>query len=224
MVSRLCASRAGGTKRDTLLEAMPQDTGWILDHANVGGQTGGIVLDQRAAGVAPWSEQPAQIVEAGEAPVGLFAVEAVVTNWSESARTKGRTGKKRSLDTMLSIDGRIVRIPQDDGKLHAGIPVGGRGPAEIEIKGGTVADLVSKGEEEDTPVRREGGERGRSQQRNQSKAELRGCSLKLTICHHHSRRLESIPFYEAAASRGCARWSRSRRAFRARGLWAGTLS
>lgn len=60
---------------------MPEDTGRVLDNANVGGDIRLIVLDQRDALVFPrLIEETSKIIEAGKPPVSLLGGESVSRN------------------------------------------------------------------------------------------------------------------------------------------------
>jgi hypothetical protein len=60
---------------------MPEDTGRVLDNANIGGDIRLIVLDQRDALVFPClTEETSKIVETGKAPVSLLGGESVSRN------------------------------------------------------------------------------------------------------------------------------------------------
>jgi hypothetical protein len=61
-----------------LLEAVPEDTSGILDHADIGGNIGLLILDEGDVLAFPRIvKQAAEIIESSETPVTLIGSKAV---------------------------------------------------------------------------------------------------------------------------------------------------
>lgn len=61
---------------------MPEDTSRILDHADIGGNVGLVILNERNVLAFPRIiEQAPEIVESSEPPVALVSSEAMGCNW-----------------------------------------------------------------------------------------------------------------------------------------------